>query len=358
MTVVFLSSPWQRTRERRYYADSFDRAGHSVVEWVPKGVTGVGLAQMLLGLDSEVLVLHPEQEPVFPRDLLRVTARTACFQIDTFKNTERRIEWSKAFDHAFVFHPGFDSLFSHAGHPSATLLPHAIDGPLFKRLALRPRIFEVGWVGRVDGSTHSRRRRLLGKVSEWFTTNPWTRSYSEDEVPSVYAQSKIVVNIPRDDWPQDANLRAFEAMGAGALLICPLPSELVDLGFVPGKHFLAYRDESELRPLITEALEDVETRTLIAEAGRDLVLREHTYDRRVETILRTVRSGANGVLQRVHGEGPAFDGLLLDYCIGHHKWAEALRLGLRLSLKSPSQVARIGLSAARRRLRLPKILHS
>jgi spore maturation protein CgeB len=49
--------------------------------------------------------------------------------------------------------------------------------------------------------------------------NEWWRLYTYEEMVKVYQRSKIVVNVGRDDYPQDANLRVFEAMAAGALLI-------------------------------------------------------------------------------------------------------------------------------------------
>jgi hypothetical protein len=118
--------------------------------------------------------------------------------------------------------------------------------------------------------------------------NEVARRYSAEELTSIYRQSKIVVNIGRDDYPQDANVRTFEAMAAGALLVTSLPSELTAIGFRDGVHFIGYRNEAEITGLVRTYLADETARRTIAAAGRELVLREHTYDRRIHTLLELI----------------------------------------------------------------------
>jgi hypothetical protein len=214
---------------------------------------------------------------------------TACFQVDTYAYTRRRIAWSMLFDHVCVFHPGYDVEFRKAGHPGAHLIPHAVDGELFAGKELE-RTFEVGWVGQIQGPIYRRREVVLRALSESFRMNNFECRHSLEEMARVYSQSKIVVNIGRDDFPQDANLRTFEVMGAGALLITSLPSELTEIGFEEGVHFIGYREAEEIQPLIRKYLVEDSERQRIANAARKKVLREHTYDQRVETLLRQVEA--------------------------------------------------------------------
>jgi len=80
--------------------------------------------------------------------------------------------------------------------------------------------------------------------------NDWSRRYEPEEMARIYRQSKIIVNIARDDFPQDANLRTFEAMATGALLLTSLPTELTEIGFEDGVHFVGFRKEAEIAPLV------------------------------------------------------------------------------------------------------------
>ena len=126
--------------------------------------------------------------------------------------------------------------------------------------------------------------------------NDWSRRHEPEEMVRIYRQSKIVVNMGRDDFPQDANLRAFEAMAAGALLLTPLPTELTQIGFEDGVHFVGFRKETEIIPLVRKYLLEESERRGIADVARDKVLHEHSYDRRVETILKLAKQNGRNTL--------------------------------------------------------------
>jgi len=268
------------------YARAFRQAGVRIV-CVPAGFPFNGDLRELLKLCPEppILILQPESGlPVLPGGLTLSTIPTACFQVDTYAYARRRVIWSMLFDYPIVFHPGFDVQFREAGHPRPLLFPHAVESSLFPR-AERERGFEVGWVGQIGGSLYRQRAHLLPELARSFRMNNWTKHHAPPEMAEVYKQSKIVVNIGRDDYPQDANLRTFEAMAAGALLLTSLPSELTQIGFEEGKHFFGFRIRNEIAPLIRKYLVNETARRQVAEAAREKVLREHTYDIRVQALL-------------------------------------------------------------------------
>jgi hypothetical protein len=211
--------------------------------------------------------------PLLPQGLEKCEIPTLCFHVDTYAFTRRRVRWSYLFDHVVVFHPGYDSIFSEAGHPGAFLLPHAVQREFFDGPEL-PREFEIGWVGQVSGPNYRSRGELLPRLAAMFRTNNWARPHTLEEVAGVYQRSRIVVNIGRDDFPQDANQRVFEAMASGALLLTSLPTELTELGFQEGTHFVAYRQESEIVSLVQKYLQD----------GRN---RAHRFGRARESTART-----------------------------------------------------------------------
>ena len=230
-------------------------------------------------------IFHFESNlPLLPQGLESSPIPTVCFQADTYAFTSKRIRWSSLFDHVAVFHPGYERLFARSGHQGAFLLPHAVCREFFDGPELL-REFELGWVGQISGPVYRRRAEWLPKLAATFRTNDWSRKYSLQEAADVYRRSRVVVNIARDDYPQDANLRVFEVLASGALLITSLPTELSDLGFRDGLHFVGYRSEDELISLVRRLLSDEPTRTRISSAARTKVLSEHTYDSRVAQIL-------------------------------------------------------------------------
>jgi hypothetical protein len=251
---------------------------------VERGFPFNGVLQDLLRLCPErpSLILHPEADvPYLPWGLATVDIPTACFQVDSYAYTERRIAWSMLFDQAIVFHPGSEARFRQAGHPGACFFAHAVEGDLFSGEKVE-RIFEIGWVGQVHGRIYNKRGAILPSLAKTFRMNDIAKRYTLKEMAWVYRQSRIVVNIGRDDYPQDANLRTFEAMAAGALLITSLPSELTEIGFVDGVHFLGYREAEDIAVLARNYLGDEAARKRIAGAGREKVLCEHTYEVRVK----------------------------------------------------------------------------
>lgn len=223
-----------------------------------------------------------------PLGLTEIDIPTVNINEDTYVYTEYRVRWSMLFDYTVLFHPGYEERFRTAGHPRPLFLPLAmnpgvIGGPEGER------VFEVGAVGQTDSDVYATRRRVLSLLENNFRTNNFWRRYSPKEMAQVYRQSKIVINVPREDYLQEANMRVFEAMGSGALLLVRLPSELSDMGFQEGIHFIGYRREDELIPLVRRFLDDDSLRVEIAHRARELVWREHTYERRASTLLEQVQ---------------------------------------------------------------------
>jgi Glycosyl transferases group 1 len=286
MTILVLCWEGNLCGTLGFYAQAFRRRGVQLVCAAPGFPWNGNLEEWLkLCPETPSLILHPEADvPFLPRGLTHVDIPTACFQVDTYAYTQRRISWSMLFDSVLVFHPGYDVKFQEAGHPGAQFIPHAIEPGLFSGAPLQ-RIYEVGWVGQIGGAVYHTRARILQKLATSFRMNELSRRYLSAELALVYHQSEIVVNVGRDDCPQDANVRTFEAMAAGALLITSLPSELSAIGFEDGVHFVGYRREAELENLVRKYLADERARQGIAKAGRELVLCEHTYDRRIDVLL-------------------------------------------------------------------------
>jgi hypothetical protein len=289
MTILFLCREGNVVKEPGGYARALRQRGITL-RFLPVGTALNAELSILVEQCPErpSLILHPDTDfPVMPHGLSRIPIPTACFQVDTYAYTQHRITWSMLFDQAIVFHPGYDGRFQKAGHPGACFFAHAVDAEFFSGEEIE-RVFEIGWVGQVDGPIYTKRGLILSALAQTFRMNELARRYTLEEMARVYRQSRIVVNVGRDDFPQDANLRTFEAMAAGALLITVLPSELTEIGFEDGVHFLGYRETGEIAVLVRNYLGDEAARKRIAEAGREKVLREHTYDVRVKKLLERV----------------------------------------------------------------------
>lgn len=223
-----------------------------------------------------------------PPGLTTIDIPTVNINEDTYAYTEHRIRWSMLFDYTVLFHPGYEDRFRSAGHPRPIFLPLAADRDVIAGPEVE-RIHDLGFVGRTDSSLYQTRLRVVSELDRHFRMNDWRRRYTPKEMVEIYRKSKIVINIPREDYLQEANMRVFEVMGTGALLLTRLPSELSDMGFQEGVHFIGYRREEELVPLIRHYLEDGAARLQIANRAHDIVWQEHTYDSRAASLMEHVR---------------------------------------------------------------------
>jgi hypothetical protein len=239
-------------------------------------------------LRSEVIMLG-DGTPGLPHGLNTISTPTAFLDIDTFGWTSFRLKWAMLFDYVFTWHPSSVRLFQEAGHPRVFALPHAVDARLFEIGDLKSqRIYDLGFVGHSGWSQYAARDRVNARLAKLFLTNDFGRTYTKKETVEIYQQSRIVVNVSRSDFPQEANMRCYEAMAGGALLITGIPTELTDWGFREGEHFIGWRSEEEIPSLVDQFLSQTERRLAIARAGQVRTLKDFTYQRCIETIAGTI----------------------------------------------------------------------
>lgn len=336
--IVFLCGEDELDKERRGFHRAFARI--APVHLIPpsRGERWRDDLDALLPRgERPLVVINPDGRPWLPEGIESVAAPTAVFHIDTYVTPVRRRRWSPMYDYAFVFHPGYDQEFRAAGVPGARLLPHAAERDLFDGPETE-RHFDVGWVGVTGRSIYSARDRVLSALGSRFTMNEVGRRYTPQEMASIYQASKIVVNVSRDDYPRDANMRCFEAMAAGALLVTQGPSELTALGFEDGVHFVTYRDPGEVSNVVADWLTRDAEREAIARRARQLVLGAHTYDARVATILEAVRGGITAPARSWTKD--RVQALRFDYFVEYADVPQSLTTYRRLAASSPLRAVR------------------
>lgn len=292
MNVLWLSSENELIRELKGFARALERAGahlHFLDAQTPPAIDVRKLLERIPG--QPALIVHPEPfTPALPRGLAEIPIPTVGFQCDVYAYTHRRLFYSMLFDYAAILHPGFEDAFRRAGHPSTITLPFGIDPQDFFDSG-EERVFEVASVGRLHPHLYKTRLEVLTALSREFKMNQWDRFVEFDGVAAVYRASKIAVNIPRDDYPIDVSLRFAEAMACGALFLTRTPTEMTALGFEEGVHYIGYRDPAEVPRIVRKYLADEASRARIAQAGREKVTREHTYDARIAKLLERIRAG-------------------------------------------------------------------
>lgn len=126
---------------------------------------------------------------------------------------------------------------------------------------------------------------LYGPSSGHFLRFWRNRRLSSGTLARLYRSHLAVFNLPQPGNTENGlNLRAFEIPAAGGIGTYP---DVLDLPkcFEPGKEILVYKDPADLATGFEALLLDPPRAAAMIEAGRDRVLRDHTFARRAETIL-------------------------------------------------------------------------
>lgn len=104
------------------------------------------------------------------------------------------------------------------------------------------------------------------------------------EMPLVFKQSRINLNISLRSIKSGIPLRAFDIMGSGGFLLSNYQEDFLE-NFTPGVDFEYYESEEDLLQKIDYYLTHEEERIAIAKNGHDKVAAAHTYRDRVREML-------------------------------------------------------------------------
>lgn len=212
----------------------------------------------------------------FPKNLDAIACPKACIFIDSHVNLSYQLEWAKHFDFIFVAQLDFVQAFKNQGL-NAHWLPLAADSEIHCRTET-PKIHDVSMVGSIFPKT--RRFELIEKIQSKF------KFYSErcflEDMSRVYSASKMVFNNAIKD---DLNMRVFEAMATGTLLLTDLArGSGQDELFKNNEDYVLYQDENILDK-IEFYLENKSKREEIALRGQTLIHKAHLYSHRVNDLL-------------------------------------------------------------------------
>lgn len=149
--------------------------------------------------------------------------------------------------------------------------------------------------------TAMERRRILEELSQNFMVRMYTHNKETKigqvqnkgrvdyykEMPYVFLNSKINLNITLRSIQTGIPLRAFDIMGCGGFLMTNIQEEMFQY-FEPDKDFVYYTDYADLKRKVQYYLQHDDEREKIAQSGCRRVRTEHTMTQRVAAMLGTV----------------------------------------------------------------------
>ncbi len=124
------------------------------------------------------------------------------------------------------------------------------------------------------------------------TPLPW-RYHREvsyyDDLPLLYPASTINFNCTSKQMKGAVNQRVFDVPATGSFCLTDKREQLEAL-LEPGKEIVCYATPEEARELTARYLRDDAARKQIAMAGRKRIEADHSYDRRLTTLVDAMRS--------------------------------------------------------------------
>jgi len=209
--------------------------------------------------------------------IISYPGKKSCYwEIDNHIHIGRDVDKYQKVDHVFIAQKHFLNLYP---KEKTTWLPLAADPEKHRLYLDEPLEFDVGFLG---NDTYPERRALLEQIGANYKLLRSTAQPGE-EYSRMFSRCKIIFNRSMDN---DLNMRVFEGISIGRLLLTDKVDGIDDL-FEDGEHYVSYKDWNDLNEKIAYYLSHEKEREKIAETGANYVHAEHTYQHRLEAILKT-----------------------------------------------------------------------
>lgn len=203
----------------------------------------------------------------------------------------------------YILRNGFNHLFSVVKHPFRRIypqftgqwrwLPHFVDTEIFTDYGQKKEIdfLMMGAVNNIYPLRLAIAEAFRGDRRFIRHTHPGYSGIQEGAlIGPAYAKelnrSKIFFTCPSVyEYPV---LKYFEALAANTLLLAPAFPELLELGFIPGKHFVDI-DSKNVKEKAEYYLLHSRERETIAQQGYTFIRSSHTVKIRARELLETIR---------------------------------------------------------------------
>ncbi len=312
LLVTGLDKPWNNGW---YYKAGLEKNGHEVLLFDPASVTNPAerAVELTKGFKPDFL-LHTKRElpaEVF-QELRRLTVVVQWYPDSVVPDWLP--PYVRASDVFFTMSEGLVEEFK-SQNPCTFWLTQAFEPSFFDIEGVTTediRVFsaDVAFVGNLGSKPDYivRRRYIRRVIDEGFKLKWWGpriplklstlplitgkvgRAYGGrfvwgKEYAKVARLSKVFLAFDvRPDIRKSMSARMYTAVGCGAFYMCRHVDGIEEV-LEPGKEIVTFRSEEEMTELIRYYLGEESIRRRIAAAGRERVLREHTYEIRMRQLI-------------------------------------------------------------------------
>jgi len=224
------------------------------VDWGEDGLTGV-----------------LPYEPIFPKH------NVVYWASDTHLGYDYRFMRAKQSDVVFCAQKDAVDSFNKKG-VKANWLPHAFEPIAYPKYNLASKKYDVCFIGHVN---NDKRMDILDRVFSEFPNFYYGQARFE-EASRKFSETKAVINCA---MIEDLNMRCFEVMGSGNLLVTDDIPSLHEL-FVNKKHLVMWKDLDDMIELTRYYIKNPKEAAEIAKNGYEECLAKHTIYHRVKEMFK------------------------------------------------------------------------
>jgi spore maturation protein CgeB len=297
--MILIIHPNQKTTTAEYYVKALEKKGYSIEtfnslnapRWVTKKISipvgrNISIQNVIKQFrEKPDLIIEFDGGLRHLASYKKIDIPAAFYAVDTHLVFDFHKNIINDFDYVFVAQKNYVSLLKEAKENGRVYwLPLAAEPKVHKKFET-PKLFDVGFVGNMNPKLHPERAKLLKKLSAKYNVLAVSGLHYEN-MAKVYSISKIGFNKSIN---KDLNMRIFEIMSCGTMLLTDKINNGMNDLFVNKKHLVTYENEEELDELVHYYLENEGEREKIAREGQKEVHEKHTYEHRAEQILKTVK---------------------------------------------------------------------
>ncbi len=224
--------------------------------------------------------------PNFPSSIDKLRCPSAAYFIDSHTKLNWHIQFAPKFSHVFVAQKAYIPAFERAGCKLVSWLPLACDPEIHGKRNTQ-KTCDISFVGHLypGSALYQKRNEILSALQERFNVKIEQKYF--EEMAESFSRAHLIFNISAKN---DLNMRVFEALASGSLLITDRApgSGLTDL-FNDGEDLVVYDDMRSLIELAGHYLKNTKEAEEIALSGMRKVLAHHTYENRAEEIFSTIK---------------------------------------------------------------------
>ncbi len=233
------------------------------------------------GVDPDLVFIEALGRTELPREIHASRHPLALYCIDSPLNEYWLIPLAKLFDHVFVDQRSSVKSFRREG-VGAKWLPLCASRTDFRQAADKRHL--ITFVGRVTPQ-RVKRTNLLKHIAERFPVNI-VQGVSRPAMLDAFAASRIVLN---ENFFPGLNLRFFQALASGSLLLTERLGHGVERHFQEGDHYLGYAP-GDVLDTIAAIERSPESFEHVAAQGQAECARLHTSASRARTVLGHIGS--------------------------------------------------------------------